>query len=61
MYTGQRVTKPVVFIGTSLADLRAFPQEVKRAVGYQVDQVQHGGEPDDCKPMTTIGSGVREC
>ena len=60
MYTSEKSPKPVVFLGTSLADLRAFPQEVKREAGYQVDQVQHGGEPDDCKPMSTIGPGVRE-
>lgn len=60
MYTSGRATKSVVFLGWSLVDLRAFPLSARRAAGYQVDQVQQGGEPDDCKPMTTIGLGVRE-
>ena len=29
-------------------------------MGYQLDQVQRGNEPDDWKPMPTIGQGVRE-
>lgn len=28
--------------------------------GFQLDRVQHGGDPDDWKPMATIGAGVRE-
>jgi phage-related protein len=40
--------------------LRAFPGTAKREAGHQLDQVQHGLEPDDWKPMPTIGSGVRE-
>lgn len=53
-------TKPIVFLGTSLDELRAFPLAAKREAGFQLDQVQRRGEPDDWKPMTTIGSGVRE-
>jgi phage-related protein len=52
--------KPVVFRGTSLDDLRAFPLLVRRDAGYQIDLLQQGYEPDDWKPMPTIGSGVRE-
>jgi phage-related protein len=28
--------------------------------GFQLDRVQHGGVPDDWKPMKSIGAGVRE-
>jgi phage-related protein len=28
--------------------------------GFQLDQVQHGNEPNDWKPMTSVGAGVRE-
>ena len=52
--------KPIAFRGRSLDDLRAFPLAARRDAGYQLDQVQHGREPDDCKPMPTVGSGVRE-
>ena len=55
-----REPKPIAFRGSSLADLRAFPVSVKREAGYQLDQLQHGLEPDDCKPMRTVGPGVKE-
>jgi phage-related protein len=52
--------KPVVFLGDSLERLRAFPQSARRNSGYQLDRVQRGLNPDDWKPMTTVGPGVRE-
>ena len=52
--------KPIEFVGGSLDDLRNFPLEAKREAGYQLDKVQQGFEPDDWKPMTTIGAGVSE-
>lgn len=39
---------------------RAFSGEARREAGYQLDRVQRGLDPDDWKPMTSIGSGVRE-
>ncbi len=29
-------------------------------MGYQLDQIQHGHEPDDWKPMNTLGHGIKE-
>lgn len=52
--------KPVEFRGSSLDDLRAFPQAARREAGHQIDQVQSGEEPDDWKPMNTVGQGVKE-
>ncbi len=52
--------KPVEFCGSALDDLRAFPTEVKREAGHQLDQVQRGLDADDWKPMPTVGLGVRE-
>jgi phage-related protein len=52
--------KPVEFRGDSLAALRAFPASVRRAAGFQLDLVQHGLNPEDWKPMSSIGAGVRE-
>lgn len=52
--------KPVEFLGSALDDLRAFPLSARREAGHQLDQVQHGQEPDDWKPMNTVGQGVRE-
>jgi phage-related protein len=52
--------KPIAFLGTSLHDLRAFPHAARREAGYQLDRVQHGLEPDDWKPMPSLGAGIRE-
>ena len=52
--------KPVEFRGGSLDDLRAFPLPARREAGHQLDQVQSGQEPDDWKPMNTVGRGVKE-
>lgn len=52
--------KAITFLGTSLADLRSFPAGVRRQIGYQLDRVQQGRDPDDWKPMRAIGGGARE-
>ena len=52
--------KPVEFRGNSLEDLRTFPELAKREAGYQIDRVQNGLEPDDFKPMATVGKSVYE-
>ncbi|WP_273819793.1 type II toxin-antitoxin system RelE/ParE family toxin [Pseudomonas asplenii] len=52
--------KDVVFVGSSLRDLRAFPLEARRAAGFQLDLLQQGEAPCDWKPMMTVGRGVYE-
>ena len=52
--------KLIAFLGHSLDDLREFPSSARSEDGYQLDRVQHGLEPDDFKPMVTIGQGVWE-
>jgi phage-related protein len=52
--------KPVEFRGSALDDLREFPRSARREAGYQVDRLQNGRDPDDWKPMPTVGRGVRE-
>ena len=52
--------KPVTFVGSSLNDLRNFPQSARRESGFQLDKVQNGEDADDWKPISTVGSGVCE-
>ena len=52
--------KPVQFLGDSLKCLRDFPEDVRMDAGYQIDKVQHGHQPDDLKPMPSVGKGVEE-
>ena len=52
--------RPVEFRGSSLDELRAFPLPARRQAVHQLDQVQNGQEPDDWKPMNTVGQGAKE-
>lgn len=52
--------KPVIWKGSSKADLKAFPAAIIDDMGHQLFLVQSGREPDDWKPMTTVGTGVKE-
>jgi phage-related protein len=52
--------KPVAFLGASLDDLRGFPADARWQAGHQLDRVQRGLDPDDWRPMPSIGAGVRE-
>ena len=52
--------KPLVWVGSSIDDLRAFPADARRAAGYQLRRVQSGFMPSDWKPMPTVGPGVHE-
>ena len=52
--------KALAWLGTSLADVRRFPEEARRAVGFELRQVQQGLSPSDWKPMQVVGSGVFE-
>lgn len=52
--------KPVRFLGDSLKCVRAFPADVRRDVGFQLEALQLGEQPADFKPMPSIGAGVEE-
>lgn len=52
--------KPLSFQGSSLDDLRAFPESARRQAGHQLDRVQRGLDSDDWMPLPSVGSGVRE-
>ena len=52
--------KPVRWTSSTLEDLRDFPRNAQRGVGHQLWQVQQGLDPEDWKPMPSVGPGVRE-
>jgi phage-related protein len=54
------ILKAVIWMGSSKDDLIAFPADARREAGYQLEQVQHCDEPQDWKPMSSVGPGVRE-
>ena len=48
------------FLGDSLKCLREFPSAARQDAGRQIEKVQRGKQPDDFKPMPSIGNGVEE-
>jgi len=54
------VLRPLVWMGNSRKNLRAFPQGAKKLIGDELQLIQFGGMPKDAKPLKGIGSGVFE-
>jgi phage-related protein len=53
--------KEVVWVASSLRDLRAFPDEVMDVLGYALHQAQMGYKHEDAKPLKGYkGAGVLE-
>ena len=46
--------KPLKFVGASLDDLRNFPDEARRAAGFELRAIQNGLEPNDWKSIYTL-------
>ncbi len=56
-----KVLKPLVWVGSSCEDLKEFPDEVKRTMGYALHLAQAGEKHPDAKPLKGFGgAGVLE-
>ena len=49
------VIKPLIWVGSSLKDLRAFPEAVKDEMGYALFEAQCGLKPLSAKPLKGFG------
>jgi len=57
----EKKIKPLFWIASSRDDLRGFPAEVKRIMGFALAQAQEGGKHVDAKPLKGFGgAGVLE-
>ena len=54
------VIRPVVWLGNSKKNIMAFPKEVQKLIGDELQLIQYGGTPKDAKPFKGVGSGVFE-
>jgi phage-related protein len=54
------IEKLVKFCGSSLNDLRNFPDLARKDAGYQLGKLQEGDLPADWKSMKSVGAGVYE-
>ena len=54
------LVKRVVWLGSSLEEIRGWTDEAQRDTGYQLFKLQSGLAPSDWKPISSVGSGVHE-
>lgn len=52
--------KQLQWIGPARRELRAFPPLARHEAGNNLGLVQMGLEPEDWKPMQSVGPGARE-
>ncbi|MFS2222944.1 type II toxin-antitoxin system RelE/ParE family toxin [Pantoea sp. B65] len=52
--------KTIDWRGSSLEDLKAFPEETRAIAGKELRKVQFGEDPSDFKPVNDWGPGVIE-
>lgn len=54
------VLRPLVWLGSTRKDLKAFPEGARKLAGDELQLIQFGGMPKDAKPFKGVGSGVLE-
>jgi phage-related protein len=54
------VLRPLVWMGNSRRNIRAFPEGAQKLIGDELQLIQFGGMPRDAKPFKGVGSGVIE-
>jgi phage-related protein len=52
--------KPVIFLGDNRKRIISFPKSAKRRIGAELFLLEQGEQPEDFKPMPSVGRGVEE-
>ena len=60
LYTSLVSEKSILWVGSSLDDVRSFPVDARRLAGHFLHLVQQRMDPPDWKPMASVGQGVYE-
>jgi phage-related protein len=61
VYSPSLKRRDLFWVGTTLDDLRAFPEEVRREMGHALHLAQIGDKSPDAKPLRGFkGAGVLE-
>ncbi len=55
MYKVEKTLKPVRWVGSSLSELRSFPEEVRRQIGQALYSAQKGETDPAAKPLKGFG------
>ncbi len=57
---GPSSRRPLIFLGSSRVSLQRLPEEVRRAIGHRLRDVQDGLFPKNAKPLRGNLSGLLE-
>ena len=61
VYSPRLKRRDLIWVGTTLDDLRAFPEEVRREMGHALHLAQIGDKSPEAKPLRGFkGAGVLE-
>ncbi len=52
--------RELLWVGRSDNDIAAWPKAAQEEAAYQLQRLIEGWDPDDWKPMKTVGKTVRE-
>lgn len=52
--------RPILWIGSSLKDLREMPEGVKKEFGHSLREIQKGRDPGNIKPLRHVATGILE-
>ncbi len=53
--------KPILWVGSSLKDLKEMPEEVKKEFGHSLREIQKGRDPGNAKQLKHLGeTGILE-
>ena len=52
--------KPIDWRGSSLDDLREFPETAPKLAGYELRKLQRSEAPQDWRPFPEVGPGANE-
>jgi phage-related protein len=53
--------RPVIWIGSSLKDLKSMPEAIRKEFGHSLRDIQKGRDPGNTKPLRHLGeSGISE-
>ncbi len=55
-----RVSKEIIWMGSSFDDIREFPKGARKQAGYDLNKLKARLPAGDWKPFATVGPGTNE-
>lgn len=52
--------KKITWLGTTHELVKSYSGNIRQEIGYNLDKVQRGLEPNDWKSISSVGRGVKE-